>query len=77
MGNSQKGGIQNYRTRLGERGLVGFEVLGREADRDFTRSLARGRDPVDRRGAVPDGCRSRGAVEVSGSWGQSRSTAVS
>nr|WP_294509639.1 hypothetical protein [uncultured Rhodopila sp.] len=41
MSNSQKGGIQNYHTRIGERGLVRFEVLGREADRELIRSLAR------------------------------------
>ena len=41
MGSSQKRAIQNYRTRLTERGLARFEVLGREADRDLIRSLAR------------------------------------
>jgi hypothetical protein len=41
MGPSQKRAIQNYRTRLGERGLARFEVLGRDADRDLIRSLAR------------------------------------
>ncbi len=41
MGTSQKRAIQNYRSRLGERGLARFEVLGREADRDLIRSLAR------------------------------------
>ena len=41
MGNSQKRAIHNYRTRLGERGLARFEVLGRDADRDLIRSLAR------------------------------------
>ena len=41
MGSSQKRALQNYRTRLGERGLARFEVLGREADRDLIRSLAR------------------------------------
>ena len=41
MGSSQKRAIQNYRTRLGERGLARFEVLGREADRDLIRALAR------------------------------------
>ena len=41
MGSSQKRAIQSYRTRLGERGLARFEVLGREADRDLIRSLAR------------------------------------
>lgn len=41
MGNSQRRAIQNYRSRLGERGLARFEVLGRDADRDLIRSLAR------------------------------------
>lgn len=41
MGNSQKRAIQNYRSRLGERGLARFEVLGRKSDRDLIRSLAR------------------------------------
>ena len=38
---SQKRAIQNYRNRLIERGLSRFEVLGRNADRDLIRSLAR------------------------------------
>jgi hypothetical protein len=41
MGDSQKRAIHNYRARLGERGLARFEVLGRNADRDLIRSLAR------------------------------------
>jgi hypothetical protein len=41
MGISQKRAIQNYRSRLNERGLARFEVLGRDADRDLIRSLAR------------------------------------
>ena len=41
MGGSQKRAIQNYRSRLGERGLARFEVLGRDADRDLIRSFAR------------------------------------
>ena len=41
MGDSQKRAIQNYRSRLGKRGLARFEVLGRDADRDLIRSLAR------------------------------------
>lgn len=41
VGTSQKRAIQNYRTRLGERGLTRFEVLGRDGDRDLIRSLAR------------------------------------
>ncbi len=38
---SQKRAIQNYRSRLSERGLVRFEVLGRDADRNLIRSRAR------------------------------------
>jgi hypothetical protein len=38
---SQKRAVQNYRSRLRERGLARFEVLGRDADRDLIRSLAR------------------------------------
>ncbi len=41
MGSSQKRAIQNYRTRLNERGLARFEVLGRAEDRELIRSLAR------------------------------------
>ncbi|WP_119269272.1 hypothetical protein [Taklimakanibacter deserti] len=41
MSASQKRAIHNYRTRLGERGLARFEVLGRDSDRDLIRSLAR------------------------------------
>jgi hypothetical protein len=41
VGSSQKRAIQNYRSRLSERGLTRFEVLGRDTDRDLIRSLAR------------------------------------
>ena len=41
MGNSQRRAVQNYRSRLSERGLARFEVLGRDADRDLIRALAR------------------------------------
>lgn len=41
MSSSQKRAIQNYRSRLGERGLARFEVLGRDADRELIRMLAR------------------------------------
>jgi hypothetical protein len=41
VGTAQNRAIQNYRTRLSERGLVRFEVLGRDVDRDLIRSLAR------------------------------------
>jgi hypothetical protein len=57
MGRSQKRAIQNYRTRLNERGLARFEVLGRDADRDLIRSLAR-RLAED----SPDASRLRAAV---------------
>jgi hypothetical protein len=39
--NSQKRALRNYRSRLGKRGLARFEVLGRDADRELIRSLAR------------------------------------
>ena len=41
MSSSQKRPIQNYRSRLGERGLARFEVLGLDADRALIRSVAR------------------------------------
>lgn len=41
MDSAQNRAIQNYRARLNERGLTRFEVLGRSADRDLIRSLAR------------------------------------
>jgi hypothetical protein len=41
MGNSQRRAIQNYRSRLSERGFTRFEVLARESDRELIRSLAR------------------------------------
>ena len=41
MSNSQKRASQNYRSRLGERGLARFEVLGLDADRALIRSVAR------------------------------------
>ncbi|MDN5752933.1 MAG: hypothetical protein L0H15_06585 [Nitrosospira sp.] len=41
MSSSQKRAIQNYRSRLSERGLARFEVLGLDGDRDLIRSLAR------------------------------------
>jgi len=57
VGSSQKRAIQNYRSRLSERGLARFEVLGRDADRDLIRSLAR-RLAED----GPDAARLRAAV---------------
>lgn len=41
MGTSQRRAIQNYRSRLSKKGLARFEVLGREADRNLIRSLAK------------------------------------
>ena len=41
MSSSQKRAIQSYRSRLSERGMARFEVLGLDADRDLIRSLAR------------------------------------
>jgi hypothetical protein len=41
MNSSQKRAIENYRSRLSERGLSRFEVLGRDTDRDLIRALAR------------------------------------
>jgi hypothetical protein len=41
MSTSQKRAVQNYRSRLGERGLARFEVLGRGEDRELIRALAR------------------------------------
>jgi hypothetical protein len=41
MSNSQRRAIETYRARLGERGLARFEVLGRDADRELIRTLAR------------------------------------
>lgn len=41
MSNSQKRAIQNYRSRLGERGLARFEVLGLDGDKALLRETAR------------------------------------
>jgi hypothetical protein len=44
----QKRALNNYRKRLNQRGMARFEVLGRDADRELIRSLARrlaGDDP--------------------------------
>lgn len=38
---AQRRAIQNYRSRLGERGLARFEVLGKDSDRDLIRSVAK------------------------------------
>lgn len=41
MSSSQKRAVQNYRSRLSERGLARFEVLALDIDRDLIRSLAK------------------------------------
>lgn len=41
MTSSQKRAIQNYRSRLGERGMARFEVIALDSDRALIRSLAR------------------------------------
>ncbi len=38
---SQQRALRNYRSRLTERGMARFEVLGLDSDRDLIRSLAR------------------------------------
>jgi len=38
---AQKRALQGYRTRLAERGMARFEVLGLNTDRELIRSLAR------------------------------------
>jgi hypothetical protein len=38
---SQQRAVTNYRNRLSEKGLVRFEVTGRNADRELVRTLAR------------------------------------
>jgi hypothetical protein len=37
---AQKRALRNYRSRLAERGMARFEVLGLDADRELIRSLA-------------------------------------
>lgn len=41
MAGSQTRAFQNYRSRLGDRGLARFELLEHDSDRGFIRSLAR------------------------------------
>ncbi len=60
MGSSQRRAIQNYRSRLSEKGLARFEVLGRDSDRDLIRSLAK-RLTED----TPEASRLRSAVSKS------------
>jgi hypothetical protein len=55
----QKRALKRYRKRLRQRGMVRFEVLGREADREWIRSLAR-----TLAGDGPDAARMRAAVRL-------------
>ncbi len=57
---SQKRALKSYRSRLTERGLVRFEVLGLDADRSLIRSLAKRLAEND-----PDASRIRAAVATS------------
>ena len=41
MNPAQKRAVTNYRSRLSERGLARYEVLGRDSDRDLIRAIAR------------------------------------
>jgi hypothetical protein len=38
---SQQSAVANFRNRLAEKGLVRFEVTGRNSDRDLVRAVAR------------------------------------
>jgi hypothetical protein len=38
---AQKRAVKNYRSRLRKRGVVRFEVIGLDADRDLIRSVAK------------------------------------
>jgi hypothetical protein len=67
----QKRALSRYRKRLKQRGMVRFEVLGRDADRELIRSLAR-----QLAGDGPDSARIRATVRHTIS-GNSRKGAVS
>lgn len=54
---SQKRALKRYRKRLTERGMARFEVLGRGADRELIRTLAR-----KLAGDDPDSARIRAAI---------------
>jgi hypothetical protein len=56
----QRRAVDKYRKRLTERGMARFEVLGRDADRELIRSLARRLAADDR-----DAARIRHAIRVS------------
>ena len=53
----QRRALHNYRKRLSQRGMARFEVLGRDADRELIRSLAR-----QLAGDEPDAARIRATV---------------
>jgi hypothetical protein len=55
----QKRALNNYRKRLNQRGMARFEVLGRDADRELIRSLAR-----RLAGDGPDSARIRATVRL-------------
>ena len=55
----QKRALNNYRKRLSQRGMARFEVLGRDADRELIRSLAR-----RLAGDGPDSARIRAALRL-------------
>jgi len=55
----QKRALNNYRKRLNQRGMARFEVLGRDADRELIRSLAR-----RLAGDGPDSARIRASVRL-------------
>jgi hypothetical protein len=59
---AQKSAIRNHRSRLSERGMARFEVLGLESDRDLIRALAR---PLAEEGS--DAARIRASVSQT-SW---------
>ena len=56
----QKRALNNYRKRLNQRGMARFEVLGRDADRELIRSLARRLAGDD-----PDSVRIRASLRLS------------
>jgi len=52
MNSSQRRAIKNYRSRLRQRGLARFEVLGLDADRDARRLAEEGPEAKRLRAAV-------------------------
>jgi hypothetical protein len=63
----QRRALRNYRKRLHQRGMARFEVLGRDADRELIRSLAR-----QLAGDDPDAARIRATVRRTMSGEQSK-----